>query len=84
MDDSVSAFFVSLRDLGVMADTLVIVTSPESHAIALSEDEQNDLFANGDRRQLKAKVDTDWSDNLIGVFQPSRSAPLIRLASCRM
>lgn len=37
-----------------------------NHSIILPDAERNYLFASGDRRQLKAKVENDWTDNLIG------------------
>lgn len=37
-----------------------------NHSVLSPDSEQNFLFANGDRRQLKPKVTNDWIDNLIG------------------
>lgn len=37
-----------------------------NRSILQPDDEQNFLFANGDRRQLKPQIMNDWTDNLIG------------------
>lgn len=54
------------RYSGTQAHQETALAQVLNHSLSLSDDEQNYLFANGDRRKLKATIVNDWTDNLIG------------------
>lgn len=72
------------RYSGVEAQQEASLAEVLNHSISLPDGEQDYLFADGDRRQLKVLVQNDWIDNLIGAqylsFSPgTRTTVTIRI-----
>jgi alkaline phosphatase len=75
LDDTVKASLAHLEELGVLNDTLVVITADHGHGF--------DVFGSADTKYLNAQTDDRAKRNAIGTYQESGESQYINTGNLR-